>query len=235
MLKLGIDCSEFGVSVALCEDNRLLVENTTGADKRASKFLVPHICDLLSQTNHSLAEVQQISVANGPGSFTGLKIGVTAAKVLAALNHAQLFAVSSLKNLAFNLLHTDQPVLSMISARHGNFYAGIYQNNNGKISTLMNDSYVNFSTLKADLVQFQDLLIVGSGLDEFADELANFGKIESKNLIPKGYSTILLSKDELPQDPDHLVPNYLRDPQAVLVWEKNNPNHENENYVAEIY
>lgn len=237
MLKLGIDCSEFGVSVALAENGNLLVENTTSKNRRASEYLVTQIQQIISQTDRNLADIEQIYAANGPGSFTGLKIGVTAAKVLAKINQAELFGVSSLKNLAFPLLTTEYPVLAMISARHGNFYAGIYQKKDSKILTILPDTYINFSVLAPFLEKLSNLFIIGSGLTEYESDLSKFGsvvEVESQNLVPRGFSTIILGSDLRPTSPDQFTPNYLRDPQAVLVWKKNHPGQELDNYVEEV-
>ncbi|BDR56654.1 tRNA (adenosine(37)-N6)-threonylcarbamoyltransferase complex dimerization subunit type 1 TsaB [Xylocopilactobacillus apis] len=237
MLSLGIDCSDFGVSVALAYQDELIVENTTAANKRASKFLITQIQQLFNNTGRSLTEVEKIAVASGPGSFTGLKIGVTAGKVLAAVNNAQIYGISSLKNLAYPLLGTRVPVLALISARHNNFYAGIYQKQGDKIINLMPDVYANFSVIKENLSQFNDLIIIGSGLDEIKEDLEVAGRVvdvKENNLIPRGFSTIILSSGEEPVEAGLFVPNYIRDPQAVLVWDKNNPDHEKINYVEEI-
>lgn len=237
MLSLGIDCSEFGVSVALANDKQLIMEQSTTENKRASQFLVPQIKALFKNTPYKLAQVESIAVAQGPGSFTGLKIGVTAGKVLANVNHAKLFGISSLVNLAFPLLTTGNPVLTLISARHQNFYAGIYQKKSRKIVTLLPDSYLNYSVLREKIKHFNGLLIMGAGLEDVKTDLKEFGiiiPVSSGNLFPRGYSAILLSKGEKSISPDQFVPNYIRDPQAVLAWEKNNPEHSVINYVEEI-
>lgn len=237
MLSLGIDCSEFGISVALAEGTNLIMEQTTTNNQRASKSLIPQIQSLFVNQSKTLAEVQIVAVAQGPGSFTGLKIGVTAGKVLAAVNQAQLFGISSLANLAFPLLGTERPVLALLSARHHNFYAGIYQKKSEKIVNLLPDSYLNFGVLKEKLNSYQDLLIIGSGLATVTSELNQLGTIvhvESNNLMPRGFNAILLSQGQKAISPSDFVPNYIRDPQAVLVWEKNNPQQPKVNYVEEI-
>ena len=237
MLSLGIDCSEFGVSVALAKESELLSQLTCGANKKTSKFLVSQIEQLFENNDQELKEVKRICVAYGPGSFTGLKISVTAGKVLALCNQAKLYGISSLKNLSYPLLGTNQPVLAMLSARHGNFYAGVYQKQNSNIVSLVPDEYVNFSKLETQISDFKNLLIIGSGLDEFIDKLQKYGAVVSanlNNLIPGGYSTILLSENERSMDPEKFVPMYLRDPQAVLNWKKNRLDSESIKYVEEI-
>lgn len=97
---LLIDTSNQPLSVAIMKDNEVIAEKTTDIKKNHSVQLMPEIAEILTESKINKTEITDIVVAKGPGSYTGLRIGVTVAKTLAYALNTNLYGVSSLKALA---------------------------------------------------------------------------------------------------------------------------------------
>lgn len=124
---LGIDTSNLVLSIALVDDERLRGEYTTNMKKNHSIRLMPALDRLMADLEMVPDELNGIAVAEGPGSYTGVRIGVTAAKSLAWALGVPLIGVSSLKAMAMNGLFFDGWVSPLIDARRGQVYTGLYQ------------------------------------------------------------------------------------------------------------
>ena len=108
-LILTLDTSTTARSVALCQGERLLAEILVDSSANHSDQLLQHVQQLLTEQQCELAEIDAFAVTDGPGSFTGLRVGVAAAKGLARACHRPLFGVSTLHALAASLLWVTLP------------------------------------------------------------------------------------------------------------------------------
>lgn len=122
---LGIDTSSSVASVALMDDDKLIGEMTLNDKKTHSQKLMILIDKLLVMSDTKLADLDAVAVANGPGSFTGLRIGITTAKALAHPLDIKVIEVSSLEALANNILSTHL-VCPMMDARRNTVFTGLY-------------------------------------------------------------------------------------------------------------
>lgn len=110
------------LSVALQTANRTVEKNRTDS-RNHSIHLMPTITHILEQENLKLNDIQAVVVAQGPGSYTGVRIGVTAAKTMAkVLNKKKLYGVSTLALLARNVLDSEALIVPVIDARNHNFF-----------------------------------------------------------------------------------------------------------------
>lgn len=100
---LGIDTSSMAASVAVIEDNKLICEYTINTKKTHSQKLMPMIENMLSLSDLNVRELDAIAVCEGPGSFTGLRIGMATAKAIAHVNDIPVIGVNSLEVLAANM------------------------------------------------------------------------------------------------------------------------------------
>ena len=100
---LGIDTSSMAASVAVIEDNKLICEYTINTKKTHSQKLMPMIENMLSLSDLNVREIDAIAVCEGPGSFTGLRIGMATAKAIAHVNDIPVIGVNSLEVLAANM------------------------------------------------------------------------------------------------------------------------------------
>ena len=126
MIWLGIDTSQTPLSVAVVKDDQVLAEYKSSIKITHSIGTMPAIEELLKKVDIQPSELDAIAVANGPGSYTGVRIGVTIAKTLAWTLNIPIFSVSSLQLLAANAPYFPGVVCTIMDARRGNVFAGIY-------------------------------------------------------------------------------------------------------------
>ena len=127
MISLFIDTSLEDVSIALVKDDKelsLIHENIPG---KHSIYVTKYIDNILKENNLSPESVDEIIVVNGPGSFTGIRIGVTIAKMFAYLENIRIVTITSLKARVIG--EKSNYLLTTIDAKHGNYYVGLYDEN----------------------------------------------------------------------------------------------------------
>lgn len=127
MISLFIDTSLEDVSIALVKDDKklsLIHENIPG---KHSIYVTKYIDDILKENNLSPESVDEIIVVNGPGSFTGIRIGVTIAKMFAYLENIRIVTITSLKARVIG--EKSNYLLTTIDAKHENYYVGLYDEN----------------------------------------------------------------------------------------------------------
>ena len=123
---LGIDTSSMAASVAVIEDNKLICEYTINTKKTHSQKLMPMIENMLSLSDLNVREIDAIAVCEGPGSFTGLRIGMATAKAIAHVNDIPVIGVNSLEVLAANMNLCDKKICSILDAQRNQVYTGRY-------------------------------------------------------------------------------------------------------------
>ena len=126
---LAIETSCDICSVSLLEDNNLILELKETAVKNHSESLMPLIDRLFKKTNSCLNDIDLFAVDNGPGSFTGIRIGLSTVKAFCDVTKKPCVAVSSLEALAYTVDVEDAYICSMIDAKHENVYASIFEKN----------------------------------------------------------------------------------------------------------
>ena len=123
---LGIDTSSMAASVAVIEDNKLICEYTINTKKTHSQKLMPMIENMLNLSDLNVREIDAIAVCEGPGSFTGLRIGMATAKAIAHVNDIPVIGVNSLEVLAANMNLCDKKICSILDAQRNQVYTGRY-------------------------------------------------------------------------------------------------------------
>lgn len=172
---LGIDTSTQVASVALLDENILIGEFTINTKKTHSQKIMPMIENLLFELDIDVSDLDRIAVANGPGSFTGVRIGVTVAKGLAHVNNTEIVLVSTLTSMAFNYVDTDYIVCPIIDARRDQVYTNICIFEEGKLSVIFEDDIIMIDELIDKLKILSDetgkkVIILGDCLDKFANK-----------------------------------------------------------------
>ena len=239
---LAFDTSNQPLSVAIVEDNRILTEQLINMKRNHSIQLMPAIEEALKQTKLTLGEMDYIAVANGPGSYTGLRIAVTIAKSLAWAQDIHLIGVSSLKVLAANSqASADTYIVPLFDARRQNIYAGLYRNDKaGQLQMVEVDTHMaaeqyaeylatlegNFELIGADAEQFIDI---------FTEKLGDRVHVAHPSLnVPRASVLALLAQDEKVTPAHQLVPNYLKLAEAEENWLKENPDHKGDDWVEKV-
>lgn len=127
MLILAIDSSGKSLSLALREDARLIGERYLNLGYTHSQTLMPQLLSLLQDSSKELADLSAVSVCQGPGSYTGIRIGLTTAKTLAWALNIPLFAYSSLELMSFAYQPLNKFILCAIDARRGRCFSACYR------------------------------------------------------------------------------------------------------------
>ena len=154
-MMLAIDTTAAVATAALFQDGALIAEREADAGKKHAETLLPLIDELLEENGVTIHDIDLFAVDIGPGSFTGVRIGVSLVNALAFAAGKQIVAVDSLETLARAAAETSHPVCAIIDARNGNAYAALYQA--GK--TLIQPSPVETEAFLADLPS--DTVFVG--------------------------------------------------------------------------
>lgn len=126
MKLLGIDTTGKKASVALLDKNKVLRQVETGESYSHLKHLMPMIKQVLDSCCLSLKDIHGIAVSQGPGSFTGIRIGYTTAKTLAQINQLEFISVPTLEGLAYNLEKTEGIICPLVDGRRNQVYASAY-------------------------------------------------------------------------------------------------------------
>ena len=202
MITLYIDTSDKDVSIAIIKDNKLLNEITKTIPSEHSIYTVPYLKEILDDCNLSPNDIDNIMVVNGPGSFTGVRIGITIAKVYAYLLNKEIRTISSLKSLALST--KDKYILSIIDAKHNNYYIGLYDNSYNEI---IKEQFTNIDKV-IDLINKYNPIIVSNSNIEINNKNYSKTKINIPNVVSYYINTPTIN-------PHLVVPNYLKLPEAM--------------------
>lgn len=161
---LAMDSSALTASVAVCEDEKLLGEYTLNNGNTHSENLLPMTESLLKFLDLSVSDIDAFAVSIGPGSFTGIRIGVSTVKGLAFGSDKPCAGVSTLEALAYNLALTDGLICPVMNARRDQVYTALFRAESGKLTRLMPDSAISLSELREILLGYgEPVAFVGDG------------------------------------------------------------------------
>ena len=164
MLILAFETSAKSASVALHDGAKLLGESYQNTGLTHSQTLMVMAEDMLKQCGYSSKDVTHIAVAAGPGSFTGVRIGVAAAKVLAWGLQAPCCGVSTLEAMTKNMGIYTGIVCAVMDARRNQVYNALFRVENGDFSRITEDRAISLADLGAELAQMEgQVYLVGDG------------------------------------------------------------------------
>ncbi|KRN27428.1 hypothetical protein IV38_GL002080 [Lactobacillus selangorensis] len=239
---LAMDTSNRALSVAVLSDDRILAEKTTDVNKNHSTTLLPAIDQILKDSHLTSDQIDRFVVAQGPGSYTGLRIGVTTAKTFAFTLHKELVGVSSLASLAGNIRHTNALLVPLFDARRDNVFTGVYQrDDHGQLTNVVSDKHVPVAALIAQLKMLnEDIIFIGTDVAHFAERFrAAFGQQahfadDEANLPHASELGLLGAQKEAVKDIHAFIPHYLRRTQAENDWLKTHSDKGHQPYVEEV-
>lgn len=154
MTVLGIDSATPTAAVALWRDGDLLASFRLTAGGTHSVCLLPMVEQMLSYSGVAIADIDLFACGVGPGSFTGVRIGVSTVKGLAAPLDKPCVAVSSLEGAAAALFHASGLIVPVFNARRGNVYCAVFDSPNGVLTRLTEDSILPISELCESLKEY---------------------------------------------------------------------------------
>ncbi|MDR7080167.1 tRNA threonylcarbamoyladenosine biosynthesis protein TsaB [Neobacillus niacini] len=225
MTILAIDTSNYPLGVALIEENQVLGEYITNLKKNHSVRIMPAIQTLMKDCERVPAQLTKVVVAKGPGSYTGVRIGVTIAKTMAWSLKVPLVGVSSLEIMAAGAgRYFDGYISPLIDARRGQVYTGLYEYQSGELTVVKEDRLVLSADWSVALKEVKKpILFVGNDLPLHRTMLegtlgsqAVFAEITEHN--PRPSELALLGKGKPGEDIHSFVPNYIRLAEAEAKW-----------------
>ncbi len=224
MLILGIETATERVSVAVGGHEGVigLFEVTRG--RRHVETLVPAIDFVLRQADIELDEIGLVAVDVGPGLFTGMRVGLAAAKATAQALRLPMIGISSLDLLAFPNRHTDRVVVPVVDARKGEVFYAMYRQVPGGVQQVAEPAVGPVDELVADLLaRSQEVLLVGDGALRYRDEILDGYHCEiGGDAHPSAAPLVQLAHARaLREDwvnPWEIEPIYLRAPDAQINW-----------------
>lgn len=186
---LSLDTSSKICSVAILEDNNLIVEKQINDEKTHSQKLMPLIDTILNENNLSLKDFDLLACCAGPGSFTGVRIGVSTVKAFNDVFNIPIASVSSLESLAYNTLginYHGSLVCSVIDAKNDNIYYGIFKKIGDTFPQLKDLRAKNINEMLEDLAEFKSfpILFIGNG-----------SKVH-KNIIFENFPNAIFAEDK---------------------------------------
>jgi tRNA threonylcarbamoyladenosine biosynthesis protein TsaB len=230
---LALDTSNWALAVGVLADGQVIGELNTNIPKNHSLRLMPGVEALLQQVDLSPVDLHGIAVSHGPGSYTGVRIGVTTAKTMAWSLGVPLLGISSLQVVAQNRAAFPGRIIPMFDARRGQVYTGVYayDEDAGIVQRVTDDRLLLVEDLLQDLQKEQEpFLFFGEGSKKHAQQISEWGGGAGSARVrlaaphehpPRGAQLAYLAGQlwHLSTDQVHLVaPQYLQLAEAEQKW-----------------
>lgn len=229
MRVLSIDSATEAATCAIIEDERLLGEITFNYKKQHSIILMTIIDNLLKNINTDISTIDGFVVSKGPGSFTGLRIGMATVKGLSQGSNKPFISISTLDALAYNMAYTTGIICPILDALRGNVYTALYQFEENNLNRLTDYKIISLEELLA-LVKEQNksVTFIGDGIKLFKEQIVKY--LPEANFAPTHLNVARASalgelgiKKLLQGKNDNLynsAPIYIRKSQAEREYEK---------------
>ena len=219
---LAVECSEAPASCAVVEDGSVLCESFLSVPLTHSRTLMPMLEAMLRNADLTVADVDRLAVTVGPGSFTGLRIGVAAVKGLAMGASLPCVGVSTLEAAATAAAPLTGLICPVMDARCQQVYTALFESREGRLTRLWEDAALSVADLRERLSAAlaeragENLWLTGNGAAVWADALALPGARLAPPMLrsQRAAHAALLAQEATPVPAGELAPRYLRLPQA---------------------
>ena len=217
MKVLAFDTSSKALSLAILEDKQVLAEMTINIKKNHSITLMPAIDFLMSSLDWTPKDLDRIVVAEGPGSYTGLRIAVATAKTLAHTLKIELVGVSSL--LALIPKQVECLVIPVMDARRNNVYAGFYEN----AQSVFPEAHLSFAEVLEQVKNAEQVTFVGE-VGAFVEQIQeHLPQASYQETLPNAANLALWAWDKEANSLHDFVPHYRKRAAAEENWLQNRP------------
>ncbi len=215
---LAVDTSAVCASVAITEEGKILSECSINTGLTHSRTLLPMIDSALKNSDLDLSDIDLFACSVGPGSFTGIRIGVAAIKGLSFGIQKKCISVSTLEALAYNLAGQSCTAVSVMDARCNQVYCAIFTVEGDTVTRLTEDMALKIEDLGENLKEYDNIIFVGDGAN-LCHKALGYRRASAQNLYQRGSSVCfaaesLLARGAEPIPTEKLMPVYLRLPQA---------------------
>lgn len=225
---LSIDTASNVCSVSLLNNTTIIKELHLKNGKTQSENLVPLLKELMDDCNMNFSDINLIAIDKGPGSFTGIRIGVSTIKAIAEIYKINVIGVSSLQSLAFNDDCKNNTIISLIDARNNQVYCGVF-NGNDRNECLCFADDINTTLNKITSFVTKDSIFVGDGgilhkqiITDFFKMPIQFSKNNEQSSVSTGIAGLNLFNSGVYETADTIMPFYLRKSQAERMKDLNN-------------
>ncbi len=226
MVILGIESSAGPASAAVVMDGVILSEMYLNTGLTHSVTLMPLISSAVDKAGLTVSDLDAVAVSKGPGSFTGIRIGIATAKGIAQPDNKKCVGVSTLEVISYPLRDSECIAASVMDARCSQVYCALFDCHNGNITRLIDDTALSFDELLEKLTEYnKKIVLIGDGTDvayEYLnDKLENIYVSSQSVRYQRASSAALIAEQKLNENnsadiytASELVPAYLRLPQA---------------------
>lgn len=221
MLVLGLDASAVAGSCAICEldgeKSRIIAESFVNTKQTHSQTLLPMVEDMLKNSGVTLEQIDRIAVTSGPGSFTGIRIGVSAVKGLSYALNIPCVGVSTLHALAYNLVGFESIACAVMDARCNQFYNALFTIEGNVPKRITPDRAISAEELSEELKAYANsrIILVGDGAELAFRILGVNAELAPVGIrLQKAESVCIASLEYQTVSARELLPTYLRLPQA---------------------
>lgn len=215
---LAVDTSAVSASAAIVENDKIISLCYANAGLTHSKTTLPMVDFALKSGNTSLDEIDFFACANGPGSFTGIRIGISTIKGLADGKNKKCVGVSTLLGLAYNLLGQNVTACCVMDARCSQVYCALFKIKNSTVTRLTPDEAISISDLGERLRNIDgEIVFLGDGAELCHEKLGY--ALSAANVRMQNAASVAFAAQKEAQNGNlltaaQLMPVYLRLPQA---------------------
>lgn len=211
---LSMDSSAVTASVALTDGDEIIKSEFVNSGLTHSETLLPMITRVMDGRKYS--ELDGIAITAGPGSFTGVRIGVATVKGLAFNDDIPCYSVSTLEAIAYNFVDKNAVVCAVMDARRMQFYNALFRVQNGKVERLCDDRAISIEDLRNELKQYDKVIIAGDGAKLCFQniELENCTLADDDKMYQNAVGVAKAAQNKNAISPKALMPVYLRQSQA---------------------
>ena len=214
---LAVDTSAVCAAVAVTDDEKILSESQTNTGLTHSRTLMPMVDSTLKNAEIPLSSIDLFACSVGPGSFTGIRIGVAAIKGLCDGTKKKCMPVSTLEALAYNLLGRSCTAVCVMDARCNQVYTASFRVDGDTVTRLTEDEAIKIEELGERLPKYENVIFVGDGA-KICHKALGYAVAPPSELYQKGSSVALCALRNYSEDKavegNELLPVYLRLPQA---------------------
>lgn len=211
---LSVDSSAVTASVALTDGDKVIKSEFINAGLTHSETLLPMIKRVMDGNNFD--DLEAIAITAGPGSFTGVRIGVATVKGLAFNSNIPCISVSTLEAIAYNFTDIDCVVCAVMDARRMQFYNALFEVKNGNVTRICDDRAISIDDLKKELLSYENVIIAGDGAQLCYDNIGldNVTLADEEHRYQNGVGVSKSAKNKEKISASALMPIYLRLSQA---------------------
>lgn len=219
---LAVDTSANTATVCVTESGKLLAEEIINHKKTHSETIMPMIDCALKNSGLDISDIDIFAVANGPGSFTGLRIGVSAVKGMAHALDKPIIEISTLEGMAYNLFMCSDIICPIMDARRQQVYNGVYTWENGEFTEITAPRALAIEECVEDVKKYNKRVIfLGDGVPVHMEyikrelgDMAVFAPASSNAQRASSLASLAETKEESKKSCYEVTPFYLRKPQA---------------------